>query len=55
MTDQIDDLKKNIETLAKDKGQSPVEVISQLQSGAALVGDEALLDALCDLKWEYIE
>jgi len=48
------DLKTNVETLAKQEGKSPLEIITMLQAGAAKTEDEALLDALCELKWDYI-
>ena len=50
----MEDLKANIETIAAEEHITPIEAISLLQAGAAIVNDEALLDALCELKWEYI-
>jgi predicted negative regulator of RcsB-dependent stress response len=50
-----DHIKQNVETLAKENGETPLEVITQLQAGAAIVKDEDLLDALCELKWDYIK
>ena len=54
MNQQMSELKTNVETIAKEQGKSPVEIISQLQTGAAAIEDEAMLEALCELKWEYI-
>lgn len=54
MADQMQDLKNNVEELARQTGQSAIDVISQLQTGASFSGDDAMLDALCELKWEYI-
>ena len=48
------ELKSNIEAIAQEQGKSPIEIISQLQAGAAIVNDEAMLEALCELKWDYI-
>ena len=48
------ELKKNIETLAKQEEKTPLEIISQLQHGATIAGNEELLDALCEVKWDYI-
>ncbi len=47
-------LKINVETLAKERNATPIQIITQLQSGAAIAESDELLDALCDLKWEYI-
>lgn len=49
------ELKKNIETVAKEENMTALEVISLMQAGAAKIGDEKTLEALCELKWEYIE
>jgi len=49
------ELKQNIETLAGQEGKTQLEIIGLLQAGAAQIGDEATLDALCDLKWQLIE
>lgn len=47
-------LKQNVIDLAAEQNSSPLAIISQLQVGAAAIGDDATLDALCDLKWEFI-
>ncbi len=47
-------LKQNVELMAKQEGKTPLEIISMLQSGAVISKNEALLDALCELKWDYI-
>jgi hypothetical protein len=49
------ELKKSVETLAKQEGLTEIETISLLQTGAALIGNSTLLGALCELKWDYIE
>lgn len=46
--------KQNVEALAAAEGRTPLEIITMLQVGAAKIGDEAALDALSELKWEYI-
>jgi hypothetical protein len=48
------ELKKNVETLAKNEGIKILDAISLLQTGAAAKGEAELLDALCELKWDYI-
>ena len=48
------DLKTNVETLAAQEGKSPLEIITLLQTGAAASSNEELLEALCELKWDYI-
>ena len=50
----MEELKAKIKTLAKEEGMTELEVITMLQTGAAKVGDEELLEALCELKWDYI-
>ena len=49
-----DELKANIELLAKEEGKSALEIITALQTGAARLGDEESLKILCDVKWDYI-
>lgn len=48
------ELKAKIETMAKDEGKTPLQIISLLQTGAAKTGNDALLDQLCEIKWDYI-
>ena len=48
------DLKTNVETLAEEEGKTPLEIITLLQAAAAAIGDDEQLEALCDLKWDYI-
>ena len=50
----MNELKANIETLAATENKTPIEIISQLQAGAVIAGQDALLDMLCDVKWDYI-
>lgn len=49
------ELQKNVETLARKAGQTELEIITQLQTAAAIINDEELLEELCELKWKYIE
>ena len=51
----MEDLKTNVEKIAKQEGKTPLEVISELQAGATTIGNNDLLDMLCDLKWDYIK
>ena len=48
------ELKQNIEKLATEENKTEVEIISELQAGAAKMGQEEVLEALCELKWDYI-
>jgi hypothetical protein len=50
----MNDLKANIETLAAQENKTPLEIITQLQAGAAIAGNNELLDMLCEVKWDYI-
>lgn len=50
----MEDLKKSIEILFEAGEWTYLEIISRLQTGAAVVSDEELLDLLCELKWEHI-
>ena len=53
--EQIVELKKNIEELAISEAIPPINVITRIQSEIAMdVRFAELLDALCDLKWDYI-
>lgn len=47
-------LKSNIEKLAKEEGKSELEIITSLQTAAALAGQDELLEELSKLKWGYI-
>lgn len=49
------ELKENIEKIAAEQGKSPLQVISELQKGAVAVKNDELLEALCEVKWDYIE
>jgi len=49
-----DELKKNIEMLAEQERKTELEIITQLQTAAVAIGDEELLDQLCELKWDFI-
>lgn len=51
----MDELKKNVEILAKEQNKSAIEVITDLQAAAAMLDDdEKLLGELCDLKMDYL-
>jgi len=50
----MNELKNNIETLAAQENKTPLEIITQLQAGAALTENNELLDMLCEVKWDYI-
>jgi hypothetical protein len=50
----MDALRHNVEILAASENKTPLEIITELQVGAAKLGNEPLLEMLCDLKWEYI-
>jgi hypothetical protein len=47
-------LKANIETLAAEQNKTPLEIITALQTGAVKLNNNELLDALCEIKWDYI-
>ena len=48
------ELKKAVEAVAKETSKTEIEVIIDMQAGAAITKDERILEMLCDLKWEYI-
>ena len=50
----MNELKQNIETLAAQENKTPLEIITQLQHGATIAKNDALLDMLCEVKWDYI-
>lgn len=45
------DLEKNIATLAEEEGKTELEIITELQTAAAAIGNEQLLDELSEIKW----
>ena len=49
------ELKANVEALATQENSTEVEIITKLQAAAAAKGNTTLLDALCELKWSYID
>ena len=51
----MSELKTSVETLAKEQGKSELDIITKLQAGAAIIGNEPLLDELCELKDFYID
>ena len=50
----METLKANIETLAAEQNKTPLEIITALQAGAVKLNNNELLDALCEIKWDYI-
>lgn len=50
----MDELKAEVEQLAKEDRKTELEIITELQAGAVQMGDFRLLEALCKLKWDYI-
>lgn len=50
----IDRLRENVKLLAAEQGRTEVQIITALQTSAALTGNEQLLDLLAGLKWELI-
>ena len=52
----MQELRENIKAIAKEENISELEAISLLQAGAAKVGADDVLDALCEIKYEdYIK
>jgi len=49
------ELKANVEKLAAEEGKTEIEIISALQTACAVTKNDELLDALCELKWDYIK
>ena len=54
LIEPMNELKKNIETLAVQENKTPLQIITQLQSGASLTENNELLEMLCEVKWDYI-
>lgn len=50
-----EEIKKQIEEVAKWVNVNPIKIISELQSECAKIGDDKSLDILCKLKWDYID
>ncbi len=50
----METLKDQVEKLAEEKKETPLDIITQLQTAAAVTNNEELLDQLSELKWEYI-
>ena len=48
------ELRKNIETIAREENITEIEAISLMQAGAVKIGCEEILEALCKIKNEYI-
>jgi hypothetical protein len=48
------ELKKAVEVVANERGLTEIEIITEMQAGAAMTKDETTLEMLCDLKWDYI-
>ena len=49
-----EELKKNIEILANEQKEIKINMVTKLQTAAAIAGNEDLLELLCDIKWDYI-
>jgi len=49
------ELRKNIKAVAKSEGLTEIEAITLMQTGAAKIGAEKMLSALCKIKMEYVE
>ena len=47
-------LKDQVEAFAKESGISILKAITAMQSVAAQIGNDEVLEALCDMKWDYI-
>ena len=47
-------LKASIEAVAKEENRPALDVITDMQTGSAIIEDEKTLDMLCELKWNYI-
>ena len=52
--EDMNELRQNIEVLANQENKTPIQIIAQLQAGAVITGNDELLDALCEIKWDYI-
>ena len=44
-----------IEEVMNDTGCTKLQAISGLQSACAKLGDESVLEMLCEMKWELID
>ena len=51
----MNELKKNIKQVAKEEGQTELEIITLLQVGANKTGNDKMMNMLCEIKNEYIE
>ena len=47
-------LRDEVEMTALEANCKPTEIISAMQTACARMGEEAILEMLCELKWEYI-
>ena len=52
---QHNELKSNIEKIAKEENKTELEVITEMQAGAVALDCEKTLDMLCKVKREYIK
>ncbi len=48
------EIKEAIVTIAAERNATELEIITEMQTGAAIIEDEATLDLLCDIKWDFI-
>jgi hypothetical protein len=51
----IETLAAAIEEVMNDAGCTKLQAISGLQSACAKLGNEPVLEMLCEMKWELIE
>ena len=51
----MDNLKAQVEQLARDKCKTEIEIITLLQVAANHTNNQELLEQLCELKWDYID
>ena len=49
-----EELKKNIIALAKEENEMNINMVTKLQTAAAIEGNDELLDLLGDIKWDFI-
>ena len=48
-------LMRDVEEMATETNRTEIEIITAMQAGAAILGDEAVLSDLCALKNYYID
>ena len=45
---------KAVKAVSIEKGVSELEIITEMQAGCVVTGDEKTLAILCDMKWDHI-